>query len=156
MDVMKMKARELADRGRCVRNEDGTWTVFSLSNTNKYRIALDSANGDTLAPRHTCTCSHFEIIQSNCKHIRAVLSVIAQDSSDQVNGREPRERVVEGEPIRHPRQTFRQPDWKKYNLGQASHRYRWEPLAVWPKRRASFSQMEHNIPDRSFMFRGPA
>src|ERR1022692_905957 len=86
MDVQKMKARELADRGRCVQNADGTWTVFSLTSTNKYRIMLDSQNGDTRAPRHSCTCPHFDIIQSNCKHIRAVMSVIAQDSSDKQNG----------------------------------------------------------------------
>jgi hypothetical protein len=97
MDVQKMKARELADRGRCVRNEDDTWTVFSLSSTGKYRVTLDSANGDTLAPRHTCTCPHFEIIQSNCKHVRAVLSVIAQDSSDQKLGREALRQSAVGE-----------------------------------------------------------
>jgi transposase len=122
MDFQKMKARELADRGRCVQNADGTWTVFSLTSTNKYRVTLESATGNNLAPTHSCTCSHFELIHANCKHIRAVLSVIAQDLSDEKLGREPRTRVPEGEPIRHPRPTYQQPDWSKYNLGQTTER----------------------------------
>jgi hypothetical protein len=48
--------------------------------------------------------------------------VIAQDSSDQKLGREPRERIAVGEPTRFPRQTYRQPDWAKYNLGQTTER----------------------------------
>src|SRR5437016_4658433 len=103
MDVKKMKARELADRGRCVQNADGTWTVSSLNSSSKYRVALNSANGDKSAPRHTCSCPHFETIQSNCKHIRSVLIVIAENESDERLGHEPRSRVPDDEARQFPR-----------------------------------------------------
>jgi transposase len=123
MDVQKMKARELADRGRCALNTDGSWTVISLTTTNtKYRVRLNSSDGNKSLPQHSCSCPHFEIIQENCKHIRAVLSVISQDNFDRANGREPRERIAEGEAIRYPRRTYPQPDWAKYNLGQTTER----------------------------------
>jgi transposase len=96
--------------------------VFSLNSGNKYRVTLNAGCGNNLAPKHSCTCPHFEIVQGNCKHIRAVIAVLAQDDSDRDLGREPRERIAEGEPIRYPRPTYRQPDWAAYNLGQTTER----------------------------------
>jgi hypothetical protein len=122
MNVQKMKALELAERDRCAQNEDGTWTVASLNSNSKYRVAIFPKSEFTHAPKHTCTCPHFEIIQKNCKHIRAVLSVIKNDRLDEQRGREHRARIPEGDPIRHPRPTYRQPDWAKYNAGQTSER----------------------------------
>jgi len=122
MDAQKLKARELADRGRCVLNADGTWTVFSLNSANKYKVVLNVKNPDKAAPKYTCTCPHFELIQSNCKHISACLAVLGQNVSDREQGREPRERVPIGEPIKHKKPTYQQPDWNKYNAGQMAER----------------------------------
>jgi len=122
MEAQKVKARELCDRGRCVLNADGTWTVFSLNSANKYKVVLDVASIDKAAPKHTCTCPHFETIQAPCKHIRACLSVKSQDRADREHGLPPRERIAEGEPIRHKKPTYQQADWPKYNAGQCAER----------------------------------
>jgi transposase len=123
MDAQKLKAKELADRGRCVQNADGTWTVFSLSSTNKYKVVLNGKNHDTLAMNaHTCTCPHFELIQAPCKHIQACLSMKHQDAYDRKHDNLPRERVPINEPIKHQRPTYQQPDWNAYNLGQTTER----------------------------------
>ncbi len=117
-----MKARELADRGRCVRNADGTWLVFSLNSSAKYCVVLNANSHDLRTPKNTCTCPHFETIHADCKHIRAVLAVIAQDISDRKHEREPRERIPDGAPIVHKKPTYQQADWSKYNLGQTRER----------------------------------
>jgi transposase len=123
MDTQKVKARELADRGRCIQNADGTWTVFSLSSNNKYKVVLNGKNPRTEANNyHTCTCPHFELIQAPCKHVRACLAVVAQDISDRKHEREPRERVAEGEPIQHKRPTYKQLSWENYNAAQTNEK----------------------------------
>jgi Transposase DDE domain/SWIM zinc finger len=123
MDAQKLKVRELADRGRCVLNADGTWTVFSLSSTNKYKVVLNGRNPETLAMTlHTCTCPSYELVQAHCKHILACLTVKHQDAYDRKHENLPRERVPIGEPIKHKRQTYQQPNWNKYNAGQMAER----------------------------------
>jgi hypothetical protein len=42
MDVRTEKARELADRGRVVK-QDGYWFVFSITSSEKYRVTLHPA-----------------------------------------------------------------------------------------------------------------
>jgi transposase len=123
MDIQKQKARELADRGRCVQQADGTWLVFSLSSTNRYKVVLNGMNPDTGAmTRHTCTCPRFERIHEPCKHIQACLSVKAQDRADRVQGKPPRERKPEGEPIKYQCPTYAQPDWSAYTEAQCNEK----------------------------------
>ena len=118
VDIQKDKARELADRGRCVENPDGTWSVFSLTSTNKYKVILNGMDPKTGAHiRHTCSCPSFELNQDVCKHIRAVLSVKQQDDTDRRQGKPPRERTPDGEPVIYPRKTYQQ-DWPNYDLAQ--------------------------------------
>lgn len=122
MDIQKEKARELADRGRCVPNPDGTWSVFSLTSTNKYKVILFGMNPKTGAHNyHTCTCPAFELQQDGCKHIRAVLWVKRQDDADRREGKPPRERIPEGEPIPFPRKTYSQ-DWAAYEVAQTNEK----------------------------------
>ncbi|HEY7152423.1 MAG TPA: SWIM zinc finger family protein, partial [Gemmataceae bacterium] len=93
MVIQKEKARELADRGRCIKNPDGSWFVFSLTSTNKYTVILNGMDPKTGAHnRHSCTCPAFELNQDGCKHIRAVLWVKRQDDADRREGKPPRER----------------------------------------------------------------
>lgn len=118
MDIEKEKARELADRGRCVENPDGTWFVFSLTSPNKYKVILNGMDPKTGAQtRHSCTCPSFELNQDCCKHIRAVLSVRQQDETDRRQGKPPRDRIPDGEPVVYPRKTYKQ-DWPNYDLAQ--------------------------------------
>jgi transposase len=122
VDIQKEKARELADRGRCVPNPDGTWSVFSLTSTNKYKVILFGMNPKTGAHNyHTCTCPAFELQQDGCKHIRAVLWVKRQDDADRREGKPPRERIPEGEPIPFPRKTYSQ-DWGAYEVAQTNEK----------------------------------
>jgi transposase len=122
VDIPKEKARELADRGRCVQNPDGTWSVFSLTSTNKYKVALNAMDpktgGRTL---HTCTCPSWELHQDSCKHIRAVLWANRQDVADRREGNPPRERIPEGEPVQFPRKTYKQ-DWPAYEAAQTNEK----------------------------------
>jgi transposase len=123
MDIQKQKAQELADRGRCVQQADGTWIVFSLNSTNRYKVVLYGADPSTGAMRrHTCTCPHYELIQAPCKHIRACLSVKTQDRIDRDRGNPPRERVPDGEPIAYKRPTYAQPDWNAYTESQCNEK----------------------------------
>ncbi len=118
VDIQKDKARELADRGRCVENPDGTWFVFSLTSTNRYKVVLNAMDPKTGAhTRHSCTCPSFELNQDCCKHIRAVLSVRQQDETDRRQGKPPRDRTPDGEPVIYPRKTYQQ-DWPNYDLAQ--------------------------------------
>jgi transposase len=122
VDIAKEKARELADRGRCIQNPDGTWFVFSLTSTNRYKVALNTMAPKTGAHnRHTCTCPSFELHQDGCKHIRAVLWVNRQDAIDRREGKPPRERKPEGEPIQFPRKTYKQ-DWPAYEAAQTNEK----------------------------------
>jgi transposase len=123
MDIQKQKARELADRGRCVQQADGAWLVFSLNSTNRYRVVLNGMNPSTGAMNvHTCTCPHYELVQEPCKHIRACLSVLRQDASDREHGHEPRARVPQGEPAKYQRPTYAQPDWNAYTEAQCNEK----------------------------------
>jgi transposase len=122
MNVQKMKARELADRGRCVEQADGTWLVFSLTSTNRYKVVLNGVNPVTGAGGfNTCTCPAWEITQDSCKHIRAVLSVQAQDRADREQGKPARDRTPEDEPIKWPRPTYKQ-DWESYDRAQQNEK----------------------------------
>jgi transposase len=122
VDIQKEKARELADRGRCILNPDGTWSVFSLTSTNKYKVVLNGMDPKTGANnRHSCTCPAFELNQDGCKHIRAVLWVNRQNVADSREGKPPRERIPEGEPIQFPRKTYKQ-DWSAYEAAQTNEK----------------------------------
>lgn len=122
VDIQKEKARELADRGRCILNPDGTWFVFSLTSTNKYKVVLNGMDPKTGAhTHHTCTCPAFELHQDSCKHIRACLWVNRQDAIDRREGNPPRERVPEGEPIQFPRKTYTQ-NWSAYEAAQTNEK----------------------------------
>jgi len=122
VDIQKEKARELADRGRCVQNPDGSWFVFSLTSSNKYKVVLNDMDPKTAAHnRHTCTCPAFELHQDGCKHIRAVLWVKRQDDADRREGNPPRERIPDGEPIRFPRKTYTQ-NWPAYEAAQTNEK----------------------------------
>jgi transposase len=123
MDAQKRKAVELADRGRCIRQEDGAWTVFSLNSSNKYKVVLFDLNQQTGAKDvHTCTCPHDALIQGPCKHIRACLSVLHQDARDKAAGKPPRDRNPTEPPIKFKKPTYQQPRWPKYNAGQMAER----------------------------------
>jgi transposase len=123
VDIQKQKARELADRGRCIQQADGTWVVFSLNSTNKYRVILFGLNPRTGAnDLHTCTCPHFELVQEPCKHILACRSVKAQDRMDREQGKPPRERVPTDEPVQYKRTTYQQPDWGAYTEAQCNEK----------------------------------
>lgn len=122
METQKVKARELAARGRCVQNQDGSWTVYSLTSPAKYKVVLDVASPDKLDPKHTCTCPHFQTVRANCKHIRACIGVRLENLHDAENGLPPREREPDGPPRQYQRQTYQQPDWAKYNAGQCQER----------------------------------
>jgi Transposase DDE domain/SWIM zinc finger len=123
MDAQKRKAVELANRGRCILNQDGTWTVFSLNSTNKYKVVLFGTHPQTGANNHhTCTCPHYAITQAPCKHIRACLSVQSQDRKDQAAGKLPRDRNPTEPPIHFQKPTYQQPDWTAYNAGQTAER----------------------------------
>jgi transposase len=122
VDIPKEKARELADRGRCILNPDGTWCVFSLTSTSKYKVVLNSMDPKTGAHnRHICECASFELHQDGCKHIRAVLWVKRQDDADNREGKPPRERIPESDPIQFPRKTYTQ-DWSAYEAAQANEK----------------------------------
>jgi transposase len=123
LDAQKMKAVELADRGRCIRHADGTWTVFSLNSSNKYKVRLFALNQQTGAKDlHSCTCPHYALIQSPCKHIRACLSVLHQDSRDAIRGLPPRDRNPTEPPAKIQKPTYQQPSWPLYNVGQCAER----------------------------------
>jgi transposase len=122
VDIQKEKARELADRGRCIPSPDGSWFVFSLTSTNKYKVVLNGMDPKTGAQnRHSCTCPAFELNQDGCKHIRAVLWVKRQDDADRREDQPPRERKPEGEPIQFPRKTYKQ-NWPAYEAAQTNEK----------------------------------
>jgi transposase len=123
MDAQKRKAVELADRGRCILNQDGTWTVFSLNSTNKYKVVLFGTHPQTGANHHhTCTCPDYAIRQAPCKHIRACLSVQFQDRKDQAAGKPPRDRQPTEPPVQVQKPTYQQADGTAYNAGQTAER----------------------------------
>ena len=122
VDIQKEKYKELADRGRCIENPDGSWFVFSLTSTSKYKVVLNAIDPKTCArTRLTCTCPAFEINQDRCKHINAVLCVKRQDAIDRSNGKPPRDRAPTDEPIRFPRKTYKQ-DWPAYEAAQTNEK----------------------------------
>jgi hypothetical protein len=122
VDIQKEQARELADRGRCVLNPDGTWSVFSLTSTNNYKFVLNGMDPKTGAQtRHSCTCPTFGLNQDGCKHIRAVLWVKRQDDADRCEGKPPRARIPDGEPIQFPRKSYAQ-DWSAYEAAQTNEK----------------------------------
>ncbi len=110
MSTREVKAKELADRGRVVKQDDH-WLVFSLSSSEKYKV--------TLYPVF-CACPDFELRQDTCKHIKAVRISIAQKRSDALLGKPPREPVT-GEPIQHPRKTYAQ-CWPAYDAAQKNEK----------------------------------
>jgi transposase len=71
--------------------------------------------------RHSCTCPAFELNQDGCKHIRAVLWVKRQDDAGRREGKPPRERAPDGEPIQFPRKTYTQ-DWSAYEAAQTNEK----------------------------------
>lgn len=122
VDIQLEKARELADRGRCVPNPDGTWSVFSLTSANKYKVVLNAMDPKTGARTcRTCTCPSYELNQDDCKHIRAVLCVKRQDDADRRHGKPPRERIPDAEPIQFKRTTYKQ-DWPAYEAAQTNEK----------------------------------
>lgn len=123
VDAQLAKARELADRGRCVRQEDGTWVVASLNSNKKYRVNLNAMDPNTGGKtRRTCTCPAFEVSQSVCKHISACISVVRQETLERTKGIPQRQTDVETPPIKHARPTYSQPSWAKYNAGQCAEK----------------------------------
>jgi transposase len=108
MDARQIKARELAERGRVVRQGDH-WLVFSLSSPNKYRVTLDPP---------ACTCLDFDVRQEPCKHILAVREALAEGRDDKSPGwaKGPKE-----EPARSPRKTYPQ-DWPAYDAAQTNEK----------------------------------
>jgi len=122
VDIQIEKARELADRGRCIPNPDGTWSVFSLTSANRYKVNLNAMNPKTGGrTRRTCTCPAFELDQDCCKHIRAVLCVKRQEDADRKQGKPQRDRIPDGEPIKFPRKTYKQ-DWPAYEAAQTNEK----------------------------------
>jgi hypothetical protein len=96
MDARQTKARELADRGRVVQQKDGSWVVFSLTSTGKYRVTLDPVS---------CDCPDFELRQEPCKHVLAVRQAEAQGRADKTPGKT---RAPENAPLQHPKKTYPQ------------------------------------------------
>src|SRR5207249_2841214 len=111
MDSRKVKATELADRGRAVRQADGTWLVYSLTSAERYKVRVKE-----LSRICSCTCPDFELRLEPCKHIQAVRITIARENYDRRTGAEPRP-VPEGEPVKYPKKTYQQ-DWPAYDLAQ--------------------------------------
>jgi hypothetical protein len=72
MTTRRERARELADHGRVVKQDD-CWLVFSLSSSEKYHV--------TLHPE-SCTCPDYDQQRDECKHILAVKLGIRIKSSD--------------------------------------------------------------------------
>ena len=115
MDIEKQKAHELVDRGRCVKQGDGTWLVYSLSSPKRYKVTLFGQHPETGAQTyHACTCPTFELRQDTCKHIRACLAI--------VHGREPRDGAADDAPVSRKRPTYRQPDWAAYTEAQCNEK----------------------------------
>jgi transposase len=115
MDTRLAKAKELAERGRCARQEDGTWVVASLTRKEKYTVTLGRGG------EHHCTCPDFELRQAACKHVRAVLCVINQEAFDRKAGNPPRDRQATGPPAPYPRQTYQQ-HWPSYDAAQQAEK----------------------------------
>ena len=105
MDVRSEKARELAERGRVVKHDDGAYFVFSLTSPNKYKVALN--------PPH-CSCPDFDLRKAPCKHVLAVQDAIA---IGQGNRPSRPARTKDDGPQEWPRKTYAQ-DWPAYNAAQ--------------------------------------
>ncbi len=111
MDNRAAKARELASRGRVVR--DGlTWLVFSLNSGNRYRVALDPVN---------CSCEDFSLRQEPCKHV-----IAARITAE--NGTPVDRPAVLMPPQRWPRKSHPQPNWSAYNSAKANEKDEFLPL----------------------------
>lgn len=115
MQVREAKASELADRGRAVQQQDGSWVVFSLNSCERYRVVLG-------ADRATCTCPDWETRQEDCKHILACkISASRQQSGIAF------EPVTDTPPIKFPRPTYSQ-DWEAYDAAQTNEKDEFQRL----------------------------
>lgn len=113
MEARCLKAQELADRGRVVRDGD-SWLVFSLNSGERYRVHL-------VPP--SCTCPDFELRQDDCKHLTAVRIICSRAGSRNV----PTELILTP-PVQWPRKTYRQPDWAAYTAAQVNEKDEFLPL----------------------------
>jgi predicted nucleic acid-binding Zn finger protein len=109
INLRENKAPELAERGRVVKHEAGTYLVFSLSSSNKYTVALN--------PPH-CSCSDFDLRQEACKHIRAVHKAIAIGQGDRPSRPA---RAKDDGPQVWPRRTYAQ-NWPAYDAAQKNEK----------------------------------
>jgi transposase len=107
VDIRHQKARELADRGRVVKEGDGRWLVFSLNSANRYRVTLNPPS---------CDCEDFTLRQEACKHVIAVRSVATRESLDI-----PLPPPTEEPPVQRPRKTYAQ-DWPAYDAAQTGEK----------------------------------
>jgi transposase len=116
MEAREVKATELADRGRVVKDSVGWW-VFSLNGPQRYRV--------TLAPLF-CSCPDFETRHADCKHISAVRILASREGSMGERTPDPEPSLLP--PFPWPRKSYAQPSWSLYDAAQVNEKDEFLPL----------------------------
>src|SRR5579883_2912816 len=114
MEARSVKALELVDRGRVVRDGEG-WLVFSLNSIERYRVTLNPAR---------CSCPDYETRQADCKYLSAVRIVAGRQGTTGVPELEPSLLP----PFPWPKKSYPQADWSLYDAAQTNKKDEFLPL----------------------------